>query len=926
MPSSPPDGWADRLLRGLSEHEKERSASAPSLPRYEIRDRLGDGATAVVYRAWDKELGRPVALKTLRELLGLDAEARERFRREARVAAGLSHPHVVTLFDAGEAGGHAYLVMELIEGKPLAQILKEGSLDLRSLIRIMAQAARGVGAAHARGVIHRDLKPSNILITAEGEAKVVDFGLAQITSAAAELTRTGAPIGTPLYMCPEQAEGRNRGLTPAADVYSLGAILFEILTGRPPYTAEAASMLLVEIASPLPVPPRPLRPGAPRELEAVALRALEKNPARRYPDADAFAAELERHLRGEPVEAKAVGTVRQIHSVVRRHQRRVGIGVGAAAVFVIALVVALTITRQREEAVALLRESARISVDAALRLRRAGDAEGMRSFLPGIQAKYRQAVEKSPAIAEPDYLMGRMYRALMEDDKALQHQDRALGKDADFAPALYERVVLRSRKYGREYLQAYMEYKWLAQTERPELPRQGISREEVEQRYPRLRELREGILADASRFSGRLPSSAWSAATGILSYFQDEPEKAKAALERALAEDSQREEAWETLALALERLEALAATPEKKEQFRRERERVYTEGIAKDKGYAPLLQGRGLMRFQAGSEKVRKGQAPWEDFDAAEKDLREASSLARERADGWTPLATLELDYGEVLASRGRSPSEKWAEAEKHLDRAIELDDKSGGAWLRRARLHLLKGRHRMDHGGDPAEDWGRARRDISRAVELAPYLDDVWVKRGQLAMWIGQRRVRQGEDPHVPWVAALEDFNQAIRINSLNPEAFIQRGALWALYGLREAERDPGSIVELNSAEVDFTQALMLDASAAEAWTQRGILALRRGQLRAKRGEDPAPEWGAAEQDLAEALQLGESPEAWAARGELKWERAMRLEAAGRAAEAKTLYAECVRDLDQAAKINPDLEIPVQERRDEARARAQKK
>src|SRR6185295_5552741 len=382
-----------------------------------------------------------------------------------------------TVYDAGEAGGHVFLVMELIEGKPLAQVLRDGSLDLRALVRILAESARGVGAAHARGVIHRDLKPSNILIAGSGEAKVVDFGLAQITNSAADLTRTGVPIGTLLYMCPEQAEGKNRGLTPAADVYSLGAILFEVLTGRPPYVVQAASQLLLSIASPDPVPPQPLKSGVPRELEAVALRALEKNPARRYASADQFADELERHLRGEPVQAKAASTVRQIHATVRRHRKRLGMGTGAAAVFVIAVVVALTISRQREEAVGLLRESARISVDAALRLRRAGDAEGMRSFLPGIREKYAQAVGKSPGIAEPDYLMGRMYRALMEDEKALQHQDLALGKDADFAPALYERIVLRSRKYGREYQRAYLEYKGVSQAEGAEAPRQGISRE-----------------------------------------------------------------------------------------------------------------------------------------------------------------------------------------------------------------------------------------------------------------------------------------------------------------------------------------------------------------------------------------------------------------------------------------------------------------
>ena len=254
MPSSRAEGW-DRLREDLSRHERDRESlgypvdvkkpagavDPPSIPRYEILERMGEGATSVVYRARDRELNRAVAVKVLRPTAALSELARQRFQREAKAAAGLSHPHVVTLYDAGEAGGQFYLVMELVEGRPLNEALREGTLDRKASLRILEKVARGVAAAHDKGVIHRDLKPSNILIPPSGEPKVADFGLAHVVDSTAELTRTGSSLGTPLYMSPEQVEGRSKEITPRTDVYSLGAILYEVLTGRPPHGGETRS-------------------------------------------------------------------------------------------------------------------------------------------------------------------------------------------------------------------------------------------------------------------------------------------------------------------------------------------------------------------------------------------------------------------------------------------------------------------------------------------------------------------------------------------------------------------------------------------------------------------------------------------------------------------------------------------------------------
>jgi hypothetical protein len=323
-------GWvkADELPRLLAE-QRRRAEGIPDLSRYAIRERLGEGATAVVYRAWDRQLGRAVALKLLRETV--DPHARERFRREAQAAAGLAHPNVVAVHDAGEAEGRLYLVLELVEGRPLGELLREVR-PLAETVRLLEKASLGVAAAHAKGVVHRDLKPQNILVSTAGEPKVGDFGLAHLEGSGSELTKTGTTLGTPLYMSPEQVEGRTKDLSARTDVYALGAILYEILTGRPPHAGETTMEIYGKIVREEPAPPRGLNPKAPRDLETVCRKALEKDPARRYADAGGFAEELRRHREGEPILARPPGPLVRAFGWTRRHRRAAALGAAALVV------------------------------------------------------------------------------------------------------------------------------------------------------------------------------------------------------------------------------------------------------------------------------------------------------------------------------------------------------------------------------------------------------------------------------------------------------------------------------------------------------------------------------------------------------------------------------------------------------------------
>jgi serine/threonine protein kinase len=295
---------------------------------YDIIETLGCGGMGIVYKARDRRLLRVVALKTLRSGLATDAE--KRFVTEARAVAHLQHPNIVQIYEIGEHHGVPYISFEYVAGGSLAvKHHRDGPMSPRSAAEMVSTLARAVQHAHVRGVLHRDLKPSNILLTSEGMPKISDFGLAKIQELAdhhasnqaerqdlahldPNITLAGAIIGTAAYMPPEQAAGNIKGLGPAADIYSLGAILYELLTGKPPFQGSSVREILLQHRTAQAVPPHKLLPAVGRELSAICLKCLEKEPGRRYSSAQALADDLERWLTGRPTVAHPVSGVNRI--------------------------------------------------------------------------------------------------------------------------------------------------------------------------------------------------------------------------------------------------------------------------------------------------------------------------------------------------------------------------------------------------------------------------------------------------------------------------------------------------------------------------------------------------------------------------------------------------------------------------------------
>ncbi len=333
----------------------------PKVPGYKIESELGRGGMGVVYKARQIDLQRTVALKMI--LAGAHASAAqlERFKAEARAEARLQHPNIVQVYEIGEHDALPYFSLEFVDGGNLSQKAAGKPQPPRDAARLIEILARAAHYAHERGIVHRDLKPANVLLASPGREsgespipKIADFGLAKCLDDESGSTRTGLVIGTPSYMAPEQALGQNRDITRATDVYALGAILYELLTARPPFLAATMLDTVEQVRTEEPVPPTRLQPKLPRDLETICLKCLHKDARKRYAGADALADDLHRFLAGEPIQARPVGSVERLWRWCRRNPRVAGLSAAVALLLVASTVGALAfaylIDRKQREA------------------------------------------------------------------------------------------------------------------------------------------------------------------------------------------------------------------------------------------------------------------------------------------------------------------------------------------------------------------------------------------------------------------------------------------------------------------------------------------------------------------------------------------------------------------------------------------------
>ncbi len=357
--------------------EAMRAASMlGELGDYELLEEIGRGGQGVVFRARQKSLNRTVALKVISLGQWASKAHLKRFRLEAEAAASLDHPSIVPIYEVGERDGSCYFSMKFVEGGQLDEVVRRTPMSIRQALDLIAKVARTVHYAHEHGILHRDIKPGNILLDAKGEPHLTDFGLARLVESESSVTQTLDVLGTPSYMAPEQAVGNNAAVSSATDVYGLGAVLYQLLTGQPPFAGGTTYETIKLVLDTEPRPPRLLNPKVDRDLSTICLKCLEKDPKRRYSPALALAEDLERWQKHEPIAARRVGPLVRGRKWVRRNP-----GIAVMAAMLLALAVPLGVTIWKSE---FPRQPLTTGI-AVLPFENLGDEKENAAFVDGLQ-------------------------------------------------------------------------------------------------------------------------------------------------------------------------------------------------------------------------------------------------------------------------------------------------------------------------------------------------------------------------------------------------------------------------------------------------------------------------------------------------------------------------------------------------------------
>ncbi|WP_309895547.1 protein kinase domain-containing protein [Archangium sp.] len=770
----------------------------PGWDRYQPVRLLGQGGMGRVFLAYDPKLRRNVALKFMRE----DApELAHRFLSEARAQARVRHERVCEVYEVGKVQERAYIAMQYVDGRHLGQLAHE--LTLEQKVLALRGAAEGVHAAHHAGLIHRDLKPSNILLerTEDGglEPYVLDFGLARDWRD--ESTATGAVLGTPHYMAPEQARGEVARLDRRADVYALGATLYALLTGQPPFTGDNALEILTRIQSEEPRPPRALDKDIPADLEAIVLKCLEKERSARYDSARALAEDLERFLSGEPVRARPAGLAYRLRKKVRKH--RVLVSLGSAALLVMTLALGQAVLARREvaererlsrrftESVERIEAMARYSAMLPLHDTRT-DRKLLRERMGTLEAEVEQAGEH--AVGPGRYALGRALFALGDKDGARERLEAAWNggyREPRVAWAL-------AQVLGELYAEQLLEVEQTRNTALRESRRQ-----DVERRY------RDPALAYLRQSEGPEVPAPPAYVAALLSFQEGRHDEALSRLD--------------TLGDALPWLYEL-----------------------------PLLRGDILVIRGSGRWNQGDREGALADFEAARKAFATASAIAESapavsHAQARLEYARLMMELygkGDVLPFYTRG-----LEA---LSRALSAAPDYHLSKLREARFHRRLGEYRTLKGEDAQEVLHKALTATREAQTLHPDPLLIPLELGEIHAQLARNLQARGQDPREQLQRSIEAL-ALVAPDARGYNFLMDQGVTFKVWADYEDQVGADSLAHRDQALASFQAAVDLDPRQSEGWINLGSTSLKRASH--PRASDPEGDLERARDALERAL-----------------------------------------------------------------------
>lgn len=769
--------------------------------KYEVKELLGSGSMAQVFKAYDRELGRSVALKFLRTE---DSDQLSQFFREARAQARVDDEHVCKVYEVGEYGGKPFIAMQYIPGITL----KEASslLTLEQKVQIMKEVAQSIHAAHKTGLIHRDLKPANVMVeqTDEGwKPYVMDFGLAR-ELAAPGLTRTGILVGSPSYMAPEQARGEIHNLDRRTDVYSLGATLYELLCSHPPFQGQTSTEVLLKVLQSDPVPVRKTNPALPKDLETIAMKCIEKEPNQRYESARALAQDLERYIQGEPIQAQAASFFYRLRKKASKHKSLVV----TASIAVLGVFLFGALWLQARRTAALQIQSAQEFTEEAEKIegflryaytlplhdvRR--EREIARERLKRIEQRMFQMSESVQA--QGNYAIGRGYLALSEFDKAKDHLMKAWNggyRTPEIALAL-------GKTWGFLYQNALQEAERISNKELRTLRRIQI---ETEFRQPVVYYLKlsTGVKTDAPAY-----------VEGMIAFYEKRFDQALERLQQAFHEahwmyDSKKLEGDIHLVAGLEEQEA--------------------------------------GKFQAAAQSYRNaGRA----YATAMEIARSDATVYEGDCQKWVQIINLNI----LVGSQKESDFEQ---AMVSCDKALRINPQSWQAYNKKSEIYIRETNNQVDHGQDSTMALRKAIETAKLAVRFNPNDMNVYLNMGTAYWWQAEKERIAGEDCRKSFDLAIENYHRAIRINPNYAQPYNRVGISYVRKGEYEIDfgLDPrGSLLQ---AAENFQKSIQVTPNYT-AYNDMGVAHEERAEWELRKGIDPRPAIRKAVDSLKKSIEI---------------------------------------------------------------------
>ena len=760
------------------------SFAIPGWDRYQCLRFLGQGGMGKVFLARDPRLHREVAIKLVRDDI---PDAIRRLVTEARAQARVNHERVCKVYEVGEVGGEVYIAMEYIAGEPLGTLAR--SLTIEQTAVIFREAALGVHEAHRAGILHRDLKPANIMVTRTEDGVlrpyVMDFGLARDWTAAGA-TEAGAVLGTPFYMAPEQARGEVERLDRRADVYSLGASLYHVLTGEPPIPGRNGLEVISNIATTEPRAPRAVDANVPVDLEAIVMKCLEKDRSHRYDSARALAEDLDRFLSGEPVAARMAGVWYRLRKRLAKHRRLVVAAGVALAVSGVALGWGI---KTRSEATARERLARRFTelvehIEATARYSALSRRHDIRADQRGLRAKMeelQQEISRGGAVAvgPGNYALGRGYLALGDEAKAKEHLEAAWQHGFREPRAAYALALVTGHLYQEKLREA-------ERIEQKEL--REARKREVAGRY------REPALAYLRQSAGaEVPSTEYVAA--LVAFYEDRLDDALAHVE-AIGEG----------------LPWFYEAPELR---------------------GDILTARASRRWNQGD---RAGAVA--DFDAGREAYAAAIAVGESLPGVYEALG--ELEYAELLMeiySKGEVEP-RFERGAGAVARALAVQPEHYASLVLDARLHRSLAEDRANHGIKVDDLLERAVTSVQRARDIAPLRPEARLELGRSYWQWGSYRQDRGEDPTAQLRLALEAF-AGVAPADQNHEYHRTVGLVFDVWADHDAQSGADPLPHREQAIAAFRAAIALDDGPPNVWINLGTEYF----LRASQPRDPDPD-----------------------------------------------------------------------------------